>query len=90
MSTPANALVDGYTVSEEEMNRLWRAKHAAALLAAFDNDSRNLGSISRDSLAAVAEYVADDMQAVLRRIEQRRRAESHPTPFQQGQHRAES
>ncbi|MFC3549430.1 hypothetical protein ACFOLC_00200 [Lysobacter cavernae] len=80
MSAPSLPTGLTYVLSEDEVTRLWRAKHAATLLAAFDGDTANLRSVTRDNLAAVADYIAEDVENVLRQAE-KRRAQSHPPTF---------
>lgn len=61
------SLPDGfsYVFSEEDMNRLWRAQQATTLLAALSNEAVRFVNVSRDSTAAVAEYIAQDVMDVL-------------------------
>ena len=75
----ASALPAGinYVVSEDDMNRLWRAQHAATLLAALSTEAVHFVNISRDSTAAVAEYIAQDVLDVLNKAQ---RIGPTPTP----------
>jgi len=70
--TPVGSpLQDGlsFAVSEDDMNRLWRAQHAATLLAALSTEAVSFVNVSRDSTAAVAEYIAQDVLDVLNRAQ---------------------
>ena len=53
------------TINGDDYDRLWRAQQAASLLAAINNYVAAEGGISRDSTAAVAEYIRDDMLDIL-------------------------
>ncbi|MCC4603955.1 hypothetical protein [Xanthomonas campestris] len=54
-----------YSISEEDQFRLWRAYHAAALLAALTNDVAVEAGINHDGPAAVAEYIRHELLDVL-------------------------
>ncbi|WP_031421341.1 hypothetical protein [Xanthomonas euvesicatoria] len=54
-----------FSISEEEQYRLWRAYHAAALLAALTNDIAIEAGINHDGPAAVAEYIRHELLDVL-------------------------
>ena len=54
-----------FSISEEEQFRLWRAYHAAALLAALTNDIAIEAGINHDGPAAVAEYIRHELLDVL-------------------------
>lgn len=54
-----------FAISEEEQFRLWRAYHAAALLAALTNDVAIEAGINHDGPAAVAEYIRHELLDVL-------------------------
>ncbi|MFC0155085.1 hypothetical protein ACFFJ4_16120 [Xanthomonas dyei] len=54
-----------YAISEEEQYRLWRAYHAAALLAALTNDVAIEAGINHDGPAAVADYIRHELLDVL-------------------------
>lgn len=59
---PADA---DFSINEEEQYRLWRAYHAAALLAALTNDVAIEAGINHDGPAAVAEYIRQELLDVL-------------------------
>ena len=78
--TPVGSpLQDGlsFAVSEDDMNRLWRAQHAATLLAALSTEAVSFVNVSLDSTAAVAEYIAQDVLDVLNKAQ---RIGPTPTP----------
>jgi predicted Zn-dependent protease len=50
---------------EDDYYRLWRAHHAAALLATLSGDLATRNGISHDSTAAVADYIQQELQEVL-------------------------
>ena len=82
MGTPTpigSPLQDGlsFAVSEDDMNRLARAQHAATLLAALSSEAVSFVNVSRYSTAAVAEYIAQDVLDVLNRAQ---RIGPTPTP----------
>ncbi|MFA8631448.1 hypothetical protein QT937_022150 [Xanthomonas campestris pv. campestris] len=54
-----------FAISEEEQFRLWRAYHAATLLAALTNDVAIEAGINHDGPAAVAEYIRHELLDVL-------------------------
>ncbi|MGY4888917.1 UNVERIFIED_CONTAM: hypothetical protein EX528_00565 [Xanthomonas axonopodis] len=54
-----------FSISEEEQFRLWRAYHAATLLAALTNDVAIEAGINHDGPAAVAEYIRHELLDVL-------------------------
>ncbi|UOF16438.1 hypothetical protein IEQ11_07255 [Lysobacter capsici] len=54
-----------YVFSEDDMNRLRRAQLAAALLAALSSEAVSFVDVSHDSIAAVAEYIAQDVHGAL-------------------------
>ncbi|MBV6795343.1 hypothetical protein ACCP99_03310 [Xanthomonas sp. NCPPB 3443] len=54
-----------FSISEEDQSRLWRAYHAAALLAALTNDIAIEAGINQDGPAAVAEYIRHELLDVL-------------------------
>ncbi|MDV2451180.1 hypothetical protein [Xanthomonas hortorum] len=54
-----------FSISEEEQFRLWRAYHAASLLAALTNDIAIEAGINHDGPAAVAEYIRHELLDVL-------------------------
>lgn len=57
-----------YTLPEEALDRLKRARSAASLLVCLEGDVANDSGISSDYMAAVAEYIADDLCAVLAEV----------------------
>ncbi|RPE74651.1 hypothetical protein [Vulcaniibacterium tengchongense] len=67
-----------YTLTEKDMDRLWRAQVAAQLLAALDHEGATHLGISHDGPAAVAEYIAEDVLDVLRNTQ--RQAAPHEEP----------
>lgn len=73
------SLPDGisYVFGEDDMNRLWRAQQAATLLAALSTEAVSFVNVSRDSTAAVAEYIAQDVMDVLGKAQ---RIGPTPTP----------
>lgn len=54
-----------YVFSEDDLNRLRRAHQAAALLAALSSEAVSFVDVPHDSIAAVAEYIAQDIHGVL-------------------------
>lgn len=54
-----------YSITEEDHNRIWRAQHAATLLAALGNDVAVGAGISHDGPAAVADYIREELLDVL-------------------------
>ena len=58
-------LDDSQSINGQDYDRLWRAQQAATLLAAINNHVADVGGISHDSTAAVAEYIRDDMLDIL-------------------------
>jgi len=54
-----------YALSEDAMDRLWRARNAIRLLADLNNDVATSAGINADGPAAVAEYASEDMLAIL-------------------------
>lgn len=56
---------DGQVIPGDDYDRLWRAQHAAMLLAAINNELAVTAGISHDATAAVAEYIRDDMLEIL-------------------------
>lgn len=54
-----------FALSEEAMDRLWRARNVIALLASLDKDTTEAGAINPDGPAAVAEYASEDMLEIL-------------------------
>jgi len=50
-----------YTISEEEHFRLWRAHDAVALLAALNNETATRAGISADGIAAVADFIREEL-----------------------------
>lgn len=67
MSTRPSGIT--YVFGEDDMNRLWRAQHAATLLAALSSEAVDFVNVSRDSTAAVAEYIAQDVLDVLNKAQ---------------------
>ncbi|MCC4601923.1 hypothetical protein [Xanthomonas melonis] len=61
-----------YSINEEEQFRLWRAYHAAALLAALTNDVAIEAGINHDGPAAVADYIRHELLDVLNGAQQLR------------------
>lgn len=61
----AHAQITGYWIDEDAYARLERALSAVDLLASVDNQTGRRASISHESLAATAQYVADDLKKVL-------------------------
>jgi hypothetical protein len=57
--------IAGYWIDEDAHARLERALSAVDLLASVDNQTGRRASISHESLAATAQYVADDLKKVL-------------------------
>lgn len=55
----------GYWIDEDGHARLERALSAVDLLASVDNQTGRRASISHESLAATAQYVADDLRKVI-------------------------
>ncbi|MFK3649309.1 hypothetical protein ACI2IY_12875 [Lysobacter enzymogenes] len=54
-----------YVFSEDDLDRLRRAQLAAALLAALSSEAVSYVDVPHDSIAAVAEYIAQDIHGVL-------------------------
>lgn len=70
-----------YGISEDAHDRLWRAQQAAALLATLNHDVSRTAGFSQDGPAAVAEYVARDLEDVLARATLiRPNGGAHPLP----------
>lgn len=66
MTKAAHALPpDAQVFTLADNDRLWRCQMAVALLAAITEDVAQDHGISHDSVAAVAEFVRDDMLGVL-------------------------
>jgi len=61
----AQAQIAGYWIDEDAHARLERALSAVDLLSSVDNQTGRRASISHESLAATAQYVADDLKKVL-------------------------
>ncbi|PPT94924.1 hypothetical protein XaraCFBP7407_13010 [Xanthomonas arboricola pv. arracaciae] len=50
-----------YTISEEEHDRLWRVQQADSLLATLNHDIATRAGISHDGIAAVADYIREEL-----------------------------
>lgn len=58
-----------FLIKPQDFDRLWRAQQAVTLLAALNNDAASSAGISHASLAAIAEYIRDDMLQILNSAE---------------------
>ncbi|AMU99471.1 hypothetical protein [Xanthomonas citri] len=54
-----------YAISDDDQFRLWRAYHAAALLAALTNDIAVEAGVNQDGPAAVADYIREELLDIL-------------------------
>lgn len=54
-----------FALSEDAMDRLWRARNAIRLLADLNNEVTTSAGINADGPAAVAEYASEDMLVIL-------------------------
>ncbi|WDM66308.1 hypothetical protein [Xanthomonas cucurbitae] len=81
-ASPNAQLPEGtdYSISEEEQFRLWRAYHAAALLAALTNDVAIEAGINHDGPAAVAEYIRHELLDVLNGAQHLREPDPNTPP----------
>lgn len=68
-----------YTISEEEHDRLWRVQQAASLLATLNHDIATRAGISHDGIAAVADFMREELLDIACSTRHLREASKPPT-----------
>ncbi|AKO14258.1 hypothetical protein BRN51_16400 [Xanthomonas oryzae pv. oryzae] len=54
-----------YAINEEEHDRLWRAQQAVSLLATINQDVATRASVGHDGVAAIADYIQEELLDIL-------------------------